>query len=101
MLQQVQDLQLRVEVGDARHGRPPRAEHEARLHLVLVDAGEPQPQVLAAAGGRDLDVVAVDGGDGDGGAVGHQEEAVALLDEPVLGLFENFGKKERETEKKS
>ena len=87
MLQQVQDLQLRVEVGHARHGRPPGAQDETGLHLVLVDARKPEPQVLAAAGRGDLDVVAVDGGDGDGGAVGHQQQAVSLLDEAVVSFL--------------
>ena len=52
-------LQLCVKVRDSRHHGVAAAEHESSCEVILVNASQPELQILAALCRRDLHVVPV------------------------------------------
>ena len=62
VLQQVQQVQLGIKVGDSWHWQVATAEHKAWGDLILVDSSKPEAQVLASLGCLHLVVISVDGG---------------------------------------
>ena len=77
---QLQQMDLGFERGYAVDRPAGRAEHEARLDILLLYAANAQPDLVAALGVLDLVFCfAVQGGDGDVVSVGHEKVVVCLF----------------------